>query len=122
MLEQFDAKDIRTRGAVIHLRTGGSGPPLLLLHGYPQTLVMWHKIMPELARKHTVVAADLRGYGDSSSPPGGDRHGVRCRVLSLVLPDPALRPAGEADRRRSAIFPALQAGERDEGCYASHLP
>ena len=76
MLEQFEAKDIRTRGAVILLRTGGSGPHLLLLHGYPQTLVMWHKIMPELARKHTVVAADLRGYGDSSRPPDGDRQAV----------------------------------------------
>jgi haloacetate dehalogenase len=53
---------------------GGSGPPLLLLHGYPQTHVMWHKVAPLLARHFTVIATDLRGYGDSSKPPGGADH------------------------------------------------
>ncbi|MFQ6030846.1 MAG: alpha/beta fold hydrolase, partial [Dehalococcoidia bacterium] len=53
---------------------GGSGPPLLLLHGYPQTHVMWHKIAPRLAEDLTVVAADLRGYGDSGKPPGDPEH------------------------------------------------
>lgn len=52
---------------------GGDGPPLLLLHGYPQTHAMWHAVAPRLAARHTVVAADLRGYGDSSKPPGGPR-------------------------------------------------
>jgi haloacetate dehalogenase len=52
---------------------GGEGPPLLL-HGYPQTRACWHRVAPELARRFTVVAADLRGYGDSSKPPGGDDH------------------------------------------------
>lgn len=51
---------------------GGSGPPLLLLHGYPQTHLIWHKIAPRLAEHFTVVATDLRGYGDSSMPPGGE--------------------------------------------------
>jgi haloacetate dehalogenase len=74
MLEQFSIQNIETSGATIRLRKGGSGPPMLLLHGYPQTHVMWHKILPALAREYTVVAADLRGYGDSSKPPGGDRH------------------------------------------------
>ncbi len=55
-------------GIDFHLRVGGSGPPLLLLHGYPQTRVIWHKIAPSLAKRYTVVAADLRGYGDSSKP------------------------------------------------------
>jgi haloacetate dehalogenase len=61
-------------GIDIHLRVGGSGPPLLLLHGYPQTHVIWHKIAPSLAKRYTVVAADLRGYGDSSKPDGGENH------------------------------------------------
>src|SRR5262249_24257538 len=54
--------------AQIRVRMGGSGPPLLLLHGNPQTHVMWHKVAPALARDFTVVATDLRGYGDSSKP------------------------------------------------------
>jgi haloacetate dehalogenase len=58
----------------IHARVGGSGPPLLLLHGYPQTHVAWHKIAPALARYATLVIADLRGYGASSAPPGDPEH------------------------------------------------
>src|SRR6476660_9471285 len=54
---------------------GGSGPAVLLLHGFPQTHAMWHEVAPQLAREHTVVAPDLRGYGDSSRPPEGDDHG-----------------------------------------------
>jgi haloacetate dehalogenase len=53
---------------------GGAGPPLLLLHGYPQTHVMWHKVAPLLMRDFTVVATDLRGYGDSSKPDSGPDH------------------------------------------------
>lgn len=53
---------------------GGNGPPLLLLHGYPQTHVMWHKVAPLLAKDFTIIATDLRGYGDSSKPPGGTDH------------------------------------------------
>jgi haloacetate dehalogenase len=66
--------DIKTSGATIHAVVGGSGPPVILLHGYPQTHVMWHKIAPRLAERFTVVAADLRGYGDSSKPPDGPNH------------------------------------------------
>jgi haloacetate dehalogenase len=61
-------------GVVIRAAIGGSGPPLLLLHGHPQNHVTWRKIAPALARQFTVVAADLRGYGDSSKPEGGARH------------------------------------------------
>ena len=53
---------------------GGAGPPLLLLHGHPQTRAIWHRVAPVLARHHTVVMADLRGYGDSAKPPGDDAH------------------------------------------------
>jgi haloacetate dehalogenase len=73
MFPGFEAKDIDTSGARIHLRMAGSGPPLLLLHGNPLTHVMWHKIAPRLADEYTVVAADLRGYGDSSKPDGGEK-------------------------------------------------
>ena len=65
MFETFTHRRIETSGAVINLRHGGSGPPVLLLHGHPQTHVMWHKVAPRLAETYTVVCADLRGYGDS---------------------------------------------------------
>jgi haloacetate dehalogenase len=74
MFEGFTTTAIETRGAVIHTLHGGSGPPLLLLHGYPQTHVMWHKIAPRLAERFTVVATDLRGYGDSGKPPSDPAH------------------------------------------------
>jgi len=67
----FERRRIETSGANINLVTGGSGPPLLLLHGYPQTHLMWRKLGPRLAAEFTVVAPDLRGYGDSSKPPAG---------------------------------------------------
>lgn len=60
-------------GVFIHTLTGGDGPPLLVLHGHPQTSAIWHKVAPELARHFTLVLADLRGYGDSSKPDGGAR-------------------------------------------------
>ncbi len=58
----------------INAVVGGSGPPLLLLHGHPQTLAIWHRVAPALAERFTVVAADLRGYGDSSKPAGAADH------------------------------------------------
>lgn len=65
---------IKTEGAEIAVRCGGSGPPLLLLHGYPQTHACWHKVAAELARHCTLVVADLRGYGASSVPPDTPGH------------------------------------------------
>ena len=70
----FAQRRIETSGASINLVTGGSGPPLLLLHGYPQTHAMWRKLAPRLAAEFTVVVPDLRGYGDSSKPPAGLDH------------------------------------------------
>jgi haloacetate dehalogenase len=61
-------------GVEINAVVGGSGPPLLLLHGYPQTHVMWHKVAPLLVKRFTIVATDLRGYGDSSKPPSDPEH------------------------------------------------
>ena len=70
----FTRKRVRTSGASINLVTGGNGPAVLLLHGYPETHAMWHKVAPALARDYTVVCADLRGYGDSSKPKGRPDH------------------------------------------------
>ncbi|MEP7206424.1 MAG: alpha/beta hydrolase [Casimicrobiaceae bacterium] len=75
MFPGFEARRIAASGAEIACVIGGSGPPLLLLHGYPQTHAMWHKIAPRLAERFTVVCSDLRGYGDSAKPEGGVRHG-----------------------------------------------
>jgi haloacetate dehalogenase len=74
ILEGFEPRDIDTGEATIHVRVAGSGPPLLLLHGYPQTGAMWHLVAPALAEDHTVVVADLRGYGASSKPRTTDDH------------------------------------------------
>jgi haloacetate dehalogenase len=80
----FGRRGITTSGAEINLVTGGSGPPLLLLHGYPQTHLMWRKLAPRLATTFTVVVPDLRGYGDSSKPPAGvDNAGYSKRALAL---------------------------------------
>lgn len=74
MFEHFARRDVSTGAGTIHARVGGSGPPLLLLHGYPQTHAMWHRVAPTLAAEFTVVAPDLRGYGDSSKPAGAPPH------------------------------------------------
>ena len=70
----FLVEDISTTGAMIRTLRAGSGAPLLLLHGYPQTHVIWHKIARHLTDRFTAVLTDLRGYGDSSKPEGGARH------------------------------------------------
>ncbi len=70
----FTQRRIKTSGATIHREMGGKGSPVLLLHGYPQTHAMWHKVAPQLARDYTVICADLRGYGDSSKPRGVPGH------------------------------------------------
>ena len=70
----FRRRDIPVGDVVIHLETGGRGTPLLLLHGHPQTHVTWHKVAARLAERFTVVMPDLRGYGGSSKPAGGEGH------------------------------------------------
>jgi haloacetate dehalogenase len=74
MFEGFQARDIDTGEATIHTRVAGDGPPLLLLHGYPQTGAMWHAVAPALAEDRTVVVPDLRGYGASSKPETTEDH------------------------------------------------
>jgi haloacetate dehalogenase len=70
----FKAARVKTSGAEINLVHGGSGPPLLLMHGAPQTHVSMRLLAADLVKDHTVIAADLRGYGDSSKPPDGENH------------------------------------------------
>ena len=70
LMEGFEYRRIKTKGAEINVAIAGQGPPLLLIHGNPLTLVSWHKIAPSLARDFSVVAVDMRGYGDSSKPDG----------------------------------------------------
>jgi haloacetate dehalogenase len=74
LMPGFRRQRIKANGVEIETAVGGKGPPLLLLHGNPLTLVMWHKVAPSLAQSFTVVATDLRGYGDSSKPEGGGDH------------------------------------------------
>jgi haloacetate dehalogenase len=72
--EGFQLSQIDVGEASLRVRHGGSGPPLLLLHGYPETHMMWAKVAPDLARDFTVIAPDLRGYGGSSKPETTDDH------------------------------------------------
>ncbi|WP_245974589.1 alpha/beta fold hydrolase [Thermomonospora umbrina] len=74
VFRDFDEFDIATSGTVIHGRRGGSGPPVLLLHGIPETHLMWHRVAPRLAERFTVVATDLRGFGASGTPPSAPDH------------------------------------------------
>ena len=74
MFPGFTQRKIKTSGATINSVVGGNGPAVLLLHGYPETHAMWHKVAPELARDYRVVCADLRGYGGSSKPRGLPDH------------------------------------------------
>jgi haloacetate dehalogenase len=74
ILEGFEARHVDAGEATIHVRVAGTGPPLLLLHGYPQTGAMWHSTAPALAEDRSVVVADLRGYGRSSKPQTTEDH------------------------------------------------
>jgi haloacetate dehalogenase len=70
----FSAEMVETTGTTIHVLRKGSGRPLLLLHGYPETNLTWNKVAPKLAEQFSVIVPDLRGYGDSGKPPDGERH------------------------------------------------
>ncbi|HEX4251944.1 MAG TPA: alpha/beta hydrolase [Pseudonocardia sp.] len=68
---EFSYRTVDAGGMAIHTAVAGDGPPVLLLHGYPQTHLIWHRVAPVLAKGHTVVLTDLRGYGDSAKPAPG---------------------------------------------------
>lgn len=69
MFEGFVRRTVSVEGTEIACIVGGSGPPVLLLHGFPQSLAMWGRVAPQLAKRFTIVCADLRGYGHSAKPP-----------------------------------------------------
>lgn len=94
--ENFEKKTINTLAPDINLVIGGSGVPVLLLHGYPQSHLMWHKIAPMLSRQYTVIATDLRGYGDSGKPPGGM---IILAIQSELLRRIKLKSCGSLDMR-----------------------
>jgi haloacetate dehalogenase len=107
----FERRRIATSGAEINLVTGGRGPPLLLLHGYPQTHLMWRKLAPRLAAEFTVVVPDLRGYGDSSKPPAGsDNAGYSKRALAL----------DQVETMRALGFERFAVAGHDRGARVAH--
>jgi len=82
-IEGFDTNQITLSDVTINFASAGEGPPLLLLHGYPQTHLIWHRIAPQLACHYRVICPDLRGYGDSGKPEGGADHaGYSKRVMA----------------------------------------
>ena len=86
MFEGFETRTVSGEGAEIFCRIAGDGPPLLLLHGYPQTGAMWAGIAPRLAERFRVVVPDLRGYGQSSAPEskGGEGYAKRIMAADMV--------------------------------------
>lgn len=74
MFTSFQTRTVLREGVRLHTRVAGEGPPLLLLHGHPQTQAMWHRVAPALTERFTVVLMDLRGYGDSSRPAPDAAH------------------------------------------------
>ncbi len=87
LLPGFEYRQIETTGARINVASRGNGTPLLLLHGYPESHVMWRDVAPELAHEFLVVCPDLRGYGDSSKPEGSHDHSnysKRAMALDMV--------------------------------------
>ncbi len=97
LLPGFTAQDITVAGDVrIRTAVGGQGPPVLLLHGYPQTHATWREIAPVLARSRTVVAPDLRGYGDSAKPPSDPAHAAYAKRTMAADQVAVMRALGHA--------------------------
>jgi haloacetate dehalogenase len=111
MFEGFVERRVDSGECRIFCRIGGSGPPLLLLHGYPQTHAMWHRVAPVLARRFTTVCADLRGYGDSGKPPSDPAHAAYAKRAM----------AGDMARLMTALgFERFAAVGHDRGARVVH--
>jgi haloacetate dehalogenase len=111
MFENFERVRVEAGGAEINLVRGGEGPPVLLLHGYPQTHSMWHEVAPRLAENFTVVAADLRGYGDSSKPFGSEDHATYSKRAMA---------ADQVQVMESLGFPSFAVVGHDRGGRVGH--
>ncbi len=91
MLDGFDERRVATAGAELYVRVGGAGPPLVCLHGYPQSHITWRKVAPVLAERYTVVLPDLRGYGASEIVASDDTHlayskrAMACDIVALMM-------------------------------------
>lgn len=96
MFEGFTQQEFEVNGVRVHARIGGRGPALLLLHGHPQTHVMWHAAAPALQERFTLVAMDLRGYGDSARPPGDDTHATYSKRTMAADALAVMRALGHA--------------------------
>ena len=109
--EGFELSRIELPEGHIRLRHGGSGPPLLLLHGNPQTHAMWHKLAPTLARRFTVICPDLRGYGGSHMPPATADHAPYAkRAMARDL----------ADLMEHFGYAEFAVGSHDRGARVAH--
>ena len=96
MFEGFETTDIEVAGVRIHVRVGGAGDPVLLLHGYPETGAMWHRVAPALAEAHTVVVPDLRGYGATDRPPSDPSHRAYSKRVMAADQAGLMRQLGHA--------------------------
>ncbi len=122
MFEGFEEKRVEVTDVELFMRIGGSGPPLLLLHGYPQNHVMWHLVAPELAKHFTLVCPDMRGYGRSEKPPsvpGFSNYSKRQMALDMVelmteLGYQSFKVAGHDRGGRCAYRLALDHSDRIE--------
>ncbi|MEX2035553.1 MAG: alpha/beta hydrolase, partial [Xanthobacteraceae bacterium] len=111
MMEGFTRSEIKTSGARIVAVHGGKGPPLLLMHDNPFTHLSWHKFAPRLAQEFTVVATDLRGYGDSEKPAGVDDHsGYSFRAMAQ----------DQVEVMAALGFPRFMAADHDRGARVLH--
>ena len=90
----FKPLTLQTTGATINGAMAGQGPPVLLLHGAPQSMISWRLVAPDLAKDHTVVVTDLRGYGDSSKPADGDDHANYSKRAMALDQVEVMRPLG----------------------------
>lgn len=104
MFEGFESTVVDTDKVPIFIRRGGKGPPLLLLHGFPETHLMWHRVAPVLAQRFSVICADLRGYGASGKPqsrPDHSPHAKRAMALDII---PTSDAFARADARFALVF------------------
>ena len=101
MFEGFDEAQIGVaEGTALHVRTAGTGPPVVLLHGYPQTGACWHRVAPALSQRYSVVVPDLRGYGRSSAPPDDAGHTVYAK---RTMADDVVAVMSELGHERFAV-------------------